>query len=90
MKPMVSVVIPTYRRPEMLERCLRAVIEQDFDAPYEIIVADDEPSDVTLGLITRLRAEQAAAPPVPLAAIAGIGAGRCRRAHAGAPLYRDA
>jgi glycosyltransferase involved in cell wall biosynthesis len=73
-KPVVSVVIPTYRRPEMLERCLRAVIEQDFDAPFEIIVADDEPSDVTLALITRLRAEQAAAPPVRLAASAGMGA----------------
>ncbi len=41
-KCLVSVVVPTYKRPELLARCLTALMEQDFDATaYEVIVADD-------------------------------------------------
>ena len=38
----VSIVVPTYRRPGYLERCLMALIALDF-APgeYEVIIADD-------------------------------------------------
>jgi GT2 family glycosyltransferase len=45
---MLSVVIPTYRRPELLARCLHALSNQSL-APdaYEILVADDAASDVT-------------------------------------------
>jgi GT2 family glycosyltransferase len=41
----ISVVIPTYRRFELLRRCLTAVCAQDF-APerFEVIVADDDAS----------------------------------------------
>ena len=38
--PKVSVVLPTYRRPEMLERALRAVFEQTLQ-DWELIVVDD-------------------------------------------------
>ncbi len=42
MSTRVSVVVPTYNRPEMLERCLAALMEQTLDpATYEVIVADD-------------------------------------------------
>ena len=44
----VSVVVPTCNRPDMLARCLNALIEQD--APHgtwEIVVADDGRSDAT-------------------------------------------
>ncbi len=41
----VSVVIPTRGRPDLLERCLTAVLDQDFDkSAYEVVVADDGPS----------------------------------------------
>ncbi|MDB4877744.1 MAG: glycosyl transferase family 2 [Gemmatimonadetes bacterium] len=44
----ISVVVPTYRRPELLERCLRALVNQSLSAwEYEIIVADDAASDDT-------------------------------------------
>jgi GT2 family glycosyltransferase len=37
-----SVIVPTYKRPHMLARCLDALLAQDFDpSAYEIIVADD-------------------------------------------------
>lgn len=52
MAPDVSVVIPTYRRPHLLERCLRAVLNQDPDGPsYEVIVVDDGHDAATRALI---------------------------------------
>src|SRR6516164_7541417 len=40
-----SVVVPTCRRPELLERCLAALLAQDFNqAAYEILVADNAAS----------------------------------------------
>src|SRR5579885_3363773 len=43
-----SIVVPTYRRPELLDRCLAALAVQDIDAAaYEIIVADDAASGAT-------------------------------------------
>lgn len=50
----ISVVVPTYRRPQLLERCLRALLAQTFAERYEIIVADDEASPETEALVTQL------------------------------------
>jgi glycosyltransferase involved in cell wall biosynthesis len=48
MKVQVSVVIPTYRRPELLLRCLSALAVQRFDRnAYEVIVVSDGPDAVT-------------------------------------------
>lgn len=38
--PKVSVVIPTHRRPELLQRALRSVIDQSF-TDFEVLVVDD-------------------------------------------------
>jgi GT2 family glycosyltransferase len=44
----VSVVVPTCRRPELLERCLAALVAQRFDAAtYEIVIADDAVCECT-------------------------------------------
>ncbi|MFL5580122.1 MAG: glycosyltransferase family 2 protein [Gemmatimonadaceae bacterium] len=54
MRLAVSVVVPTYRRPELLERCLEALADQDLDpAGYEIIVVDDGPEAATRGQVER-------------------------------------
>jgi glycosyltransferase involved in cell wall biosynthesis len=48
MSTLVSVVVPTYRRPALLERCLRALVAQNFPSEsFEIVVADDGPDDST-------------------------------------------
>lgn len=48
----VSVVVPTCHRPELLNRCLTALVEQDFDpSAYEIIVVDDAASAATKRLV---------------------------------------
>lgn len=41
MRPFFSVVVPTFRRPELLRRCIDSVRAQTFD-DFELIVSDDE------------------------------------------------
>lgn len=39
---LVSVVVPTYRRPQLLSRCLRALCEQTLEPTrYELLIVDD-------------------------------------------------
>jgi glycosyltransferase involved in cell wall biosynthesis len=54
--PRISVVIPTYKRPQLLLRCLTTVLSQHFDADaYEVIVVDDGHDDATKHLIESLK-----------------------------------
>lgn len=55
LRPDVSVVVPTWRRPALLERCLEALVRQTL-APerYEIVVCDDGPDNTTRALVERL------------------------------------
>jgi glycosyltransferase involved in cell wall biosynthesis len=49
-----SVVVPTFLRPELLDRCLGALATQTLEpSRYEIVVADDAGSPETLELVTR-------------------------------------
>jgi glycosyltransferase involved in cell wall biosynthesis len=51
-QPRISVVVPTYRRHDLLERCLAALVEQTFPAEaFEVIVADDAASAATERLV---------------------------------------
>lgn len=44
----ISVVVPTYKRPELLNRCLDALFSQTLDPSYyEIVVVDDGPTQDT-------------------------------------------
>ncbi len=57
----VSVVVPTWRRPQLLERCLEALAAQTLDPDrYEIIVCDDGPDDDTRLLVHRFSKAQRA------------------------------
>jgi glycosyltransferase involved in cell wall biosynthesis len=48
MKKKISVIIPTYQRPELLSRCLKALEEQQFDlTAFEVIVVSDGPDKYT-------------------------------------------
>ena len=50
--PAVSVVVPTYKRPDLLERCLAALLVQTLAADeYEIIVCDDGPSNAARSVV---------------------------------------
>ncbi|HWB92831.1 MAG TPA: glycosyltransferase [Puia sp.] len=51
----ISIVIPTYRRPALLFRCLSALYRQDMDPErYEIIVVTDGPDPVTIRVLQTL------------------------------------
>jgi glycosyltransferase involved in cell wall biosynthesis len=53
----VSVVVPTCRRPDLLGRCLAALLTQELPPTlYEIIVADDAADDETRALVEDLAA----------------------------------
>lgn len=41
-QPLVTIAIPTFRRPHLLVEAVRSALRQCFDKPYEIIVADNE------------------------------------------------
>lgn len=41
-----TVIVPTYRRPWLLRRCLKALAKQTLDpTSFEVIVADDDAND---------------------------------------------
>jgi len=55
MTPYISIVIPTYRRPALLARCLHALAHQNFPRDnYEIIVVTDGPDEMTSNAIKEL------------------------------------
>jgi glycosyltransferase involved in cell wall biosynthesis len=60
-QPLVSVCIPTYKRPALLAIALRSVIEQGYGA-LEIVVSDDSPDAEAVAVIEALHAP----PHVPI------------------------
>src|SRR5690606_41144315 len=62
-KLLMSVVVPTRGRPELLRRCLRALATQDFPGrAYEVIVCDDGADPGTRRLVQGFDAADGAAP----------------------------
>lgn len=52
-----SIVVPTYRRPGLLDRCLAALVAQEVDpSTYEVIVADNAGSPETETVVATWRA----------------------------------
>ncbi len=70
----VSVVVPTFNRPDLLRNCLEALLDQDFPAEaYEVVVADNAAGAETRLLVEsfsdpRLHYIPAAEKPGPAAA----------------------
>lgn len=70
MTPRVSVVVPTYKRPGLLARCLGALVYQRLDpAAFEIVIADDAAAETTRAQVEAV----AAAAPVPVRYVAVTG-----------------
>jgi GT2 family glycosyltransferase len=62
MTPLVTVVIPTCGRPELLDRCLGAIVRQELPSDaYEVIVVDDGPGKATRDAVLRWVARSIAA-----------------------------
>jgi len=55
--PEISVVMPTYRRPDLLARCLKALLAQTLEPHrYEIVVVDDGKEDRCREQVERIAA----------------------------------
>ena len=52
-QPLLSVVVPTYKRPQLLARCLVPLLDQHWLEPedYEIVVVDDGHDEATRALV---------------------------------------
>ena len=62
---LVAVVMPTYKRPDLLARCLTALLGQTLASEtYEIIVCDDGPSESTIEVVEAARARVGTRPSI--------------------------
>ena len=41
----VSVIVPIYNTKPWLEECIRSILDQKFDQPFEVILVDDGATD---------------------------------------------
>ncbi len=48
--PLISICIPTYRRPELLSEALNSCFDQTY-SEFEIVIGDDSPDDATERLV---------------------------------------
>lgn len=49
----VSIIIPMYNARETITKVLEAILNQEYDSPYEVIVVDDGNTDNSLELASR-------------------------------------
>ncbi len=56
-QPLVSIVISVYNHSRYIEECLRGILMQKVDFPYEVLVGDDCSPDGTADVLRRLRPE---------------------------------
>lgn len=51
----ISVVLPTYKRPDLLRKCLHQLANQTFDkTEYEIVIVSDGPDDASEQLVSEM------------------------------------
>ena len=54
--PFISVIVPTYNRPEALSQCLAALAAQDYPPErFDVIVVDDESTVPLEGIVSAFR-----------------------------------
>ena len=53
-QPLVSIVVPVFNEYRVTMRCLKSLLENTADVPYEVIIADDCSTDLTATLGDRV------------------------------------
>ena len=54
METMVSIIIPTYNRANVIKRAIDSVLRQTYDS-YEVVVVDDGSTDETESVIVGIQ-----------------------------------
>jgi glycosyltransferase involved in cell wall biosynthesis len=54
MNDLISICIPTYKRPDILREAVESCVAQEYDGPLEIVIGDDSPGDETERIINSL------------------------------------
>lgn len=54
MEPMVSIIVPTYNRENVIERALGSILRQSYES-YEVIVVDDGSTDHTADVVRKIQ-----------------------------------
>jgi glycosyltransferase involved in cell wall biosynthesis len=56
--PIVSVVIPAYRRRDLLRKTLLSLFQQDLDSQqFEVLVVDSSPDQENMALVSELASQ---------------------------------
>jgi glycosyltransferase involved in cell wall biosynthesis len=76
--PLVSVVIPTWNRPQLVVRAVRSALRQTLEA-IEVIVVVDGPDDVTVPVLREINDSRVKIKALPL----NLGPGEARNAGVG-------
>ncbi len=54
-EPLVSIIIPVFNQWEYTYKCLKSIVENTGDIPYEIIIADDASTDETRNITNYIK-----------------------------------
>ena len=46
-KPIVSIIIPVYNNFRYTFKCIKSIVKENMNIPYEIIISDDMSNDLT-------------------------------------------
>lgn len=61
-EPLVTIAIPTFRRPQLLKEAIASVLSQRTSVPFEVVVVDNDPDEIagqqTQSLIEEFRSER--------------------------------
>ena len=49
----ISIIVPVYNGEPFIEKCLRSILDQNFDKSYEIIMINDGSNDKSVELIKK-------------------------------------
>ena len=49
----ISVIVPVYNGEPFIEKCLKSILDQNFDKSYEIIMINDGSNDKSVELIKK-------------------------------------
>lgn len=55
MREKVSIVVPCFNSEKTLEKCISALLNQNYDHDYEIVMVDDGSTDSTAEIIKKIR-----------------------------------